>query len=35
MLNEARQIDCLCCRGVDAMLIALAKGYSKTLWKST
>ena len=23
--NEAREIDCLCCREVDAMLIALAK----------
>ena len=23
--NEAREIDCLCCKNVDAMLIALAK----------
>ena len=23
--NEAREIDCLCCRGMDGMFIALAK----------
>ena len=31
---QAREIDCICCREVDAMFIALAKIVFQLLWAS-